>query len=79
MINRNTDNPPHGVFHAEGCEYSATLYRSYIIWILSHVKDRSRCTRIDSFYSLGYCKNNAIQRGKVRIVDAFPHGVYIDG
>lgn len=33
MIDRNTDNPPHGVFHAEGCEYSATLYRSYIIWI----------------------------------------------
>lgn len=27
MIDRNTDNPPHGVFHAEGCEYSATLYR----------------------------------------------------
>ena len=30
-------------------------------------------------YSLGYCQNNAIQRGKVRIVDAFPHGAYIDG
>ena len=27
MIDRNTDNPLHGVFHAEGCEYSATLYR----------------------------------------------------
>lgn len=34
---------------------------------------------IGSRYSLGYCKNNAIQCGKVRIVDAFPHGVYIDG
>ena len=27
MIARNADNPPHGAFHAEGCEYSATLYR----------------------------------------------------
>ena len=26
-------------------------------------------------YSLRYCKNNAIQRCNVRIVDAFPHGL----
>ena len=34
---------------------------------------------IGSRYSLGFSKNNAIQRGKGRIVDTFPHGVYIDG
>lgn len=27
MNKRDINNPPRGVFHAEGCEYSATLYR----------------------------------------------------